>query len=225
MATVLVIGDTHCPAMRHGYVDFLKQTADEYQPDRIVHIGDLVDWHSISYHEKSPALHSPREEFKRAKRQVQKLTEAFPEADWLIGNHDALPFRKAETHGLPEEVMKPYAECWEVDWKITPRFEELKIDGVAYMHGEGPGGKFAHLKRAESRFRSVVMGHLHSNAGNGWAANREFRIFGLAVGCGVDHSRLQFLYGKPMPRKPVLGCGVVVDGKRAYFEPWLLKSR
>ena len=43
MSTVLIIGDTHAPCMRKGYIGFLKRTADEWQPDRIVHIGDLVD--------------------------------------------------------------------------------------------------------------------------------------------------------------------------------------
>jgi hypothetical protein len=50
-------------------------------------------------------------------------------------------------------------------------------------------------------------------------------VFGLAVGCGIDMRRLQFLYSKPFPRKPILGCGVVIDGTRAFFEPMQLPSK
>ena len=90
MARVFVVGDTHCPGMRRGYVDFLKRIADKYDINRVVHIGDLVDWTSISFHEKSPALSNALQEFENAKRQVASLSKAFPKADWLIGNHDAL---------------------------------------------------------------------------------------------------------------------------------------
>lgn len=226
MATVLVIGDCHAPAMRTGYVEFLRRTADYWGADRIVHIGDVVDWHSISYHERSPSLPSPYQEYKRALRQVKQLNDAFPKADWLIGNHDALTERQAVSAGLPGSVvLKSYNELWNTAWKVHERFAEIQIDGTIYSHGEGPGGMYAHGRRAQLRCRSYVMGHLHSNAGVMWSANPEYRLFGLAVGCGVDNSRLQFLYGKPFPRKPILGCGVVVNGKQAYFEPWLLKSR
>ena len=95
MAHVLIIGDTHAPGMRRGYVDFLKRVADTHGVNRVVHIGDLVDWASISYHEKSPGLSNATREFELARRQVASLARAFPKADWLIGNHDALTERQA----------------------------------------------------------------------------------------------------------------------------------
>ena len=96
---------------------------------------------------------------------------------------------------------------------------------MVYHHGEGTGGVNAAINFAKTRFRSVVQGHLHSNAGVKWHVNEEFRIFGMAVGCGADRHKLQFYYGKKLKRKPVLGCGVVIDGYRGFFEPWKLKSR
>jgi predicted phosphodiesterase len=226
MASVLVIGDCHCPGMRQGYVDFLKRVADDYGVNRVVHIGDLVDWASISFHEKSPALSNATREFENAKRQVAALARAFPEADWLLGNHDALTERQAISVGLPMQVLRDYADLWEVSWTVHPRFAKLQIDGVIYSHGDsGRGGQDAALAQAKDQFRSTVIGHFHSQAGVKWWANPEFRIFGLSVGCGIDASRLQFEYGRRIVAKPVLGCGVVINGRRAFFEPWLLKSR
>jgi metallophosphoesterase superfamily enzyme len=219
----LTIGDTHCPGMRRGYVDFLKRTADNWQPSRVVHIGDLVDWHAISYHEKSPSLPDPKTEARKARRQVKAITDAFPEADLLTGNHDSLPERKATTAGIPDDLLQSFSEYWRLPdgWRVWPRFHRLKIDGVFYSHGEtGAGGKFAAGNQAAEQFNSVVIGHLHSQAGVTWRANHEKRIFGLSVGCGVDHRRLQFAYGRKFSAKPMLGCGIVIDGRYAYFEPW-----
>lgn len=224
MASVLVIGDTHCPGMRRGYVEFLQRVADRWGIDRVVHIGDLVDWHAISYHERNPSLPSPSAEYRKALRQVRTLKAAFPHADWMIGNHDALTSRQAFTAGLPAEVLRSYNELWEVDWTVHERFGSLVIDGVLYQHGEnGTAGKDAALNQAKANFQSTVIGHHHSNAGVKWWANPRHQVFGMSVGCGIDLRRLQFDYGRRYTAKPVLGCGVVIDGKQAVFEPWHVK--
>lgn len=225
MSIILAFSCPHCPAMRRGYVRFLQKVADDWGPDRIICLGDLTDWHALSYHERLPSLSSASEEYRKAKKQVRQLVTAFPTADWLIGNHDALTERQATTVGIPKEILRSYNEIWDVPWKVHERFSELIVDRVVYTHGEGPGGMHAHGNRAKSRMRSVVMGHFHSNAGVDWIATPEDRIFGMAVGCGVDNTKMQFLYGKVLPRKPILGCGVVINGTQAYFEPWALPSR
>lgn len=226
MAKVLIIGDTHCPGMRRGYVDFLARVADRHGINRVVHIGDLVDWASISFHEKSPSLNNALREFDAARRQLATLARAFPKAEWLIGNHDALTERQAVAVGLPTQVLRDYAELWGVDWTVHPRFAKLVIDGVVYSHGDSSrGGKDAAICQAKDNFRSTVIGHFHSQAGVKWWANPEFRVFGMSVGCGIDANRLQFEYGRRLVAKPILGCGVVLGGRRAIFEPWLLKSR
>jgi predicted phosphodiesterase len=226
MARVLVIPDTHCPGMRRGYVDFLKRVADRWGIDRAVHIGDLVDLAALSFHEKHPALRNTLSELRAARRQIATLAAAFPKADWLIGNHDALTERQAQTVGIPDRMLRDYADLWEIPWTVHPRFSKLTIDGVLYAHGDGGrAGADAALAQAKDNFRSTVIGHFHSQAGVKWWANREFRVFGLSVGCGIDIGKLQFAYGRRIVAKPILGCGVVLDGQRALFEPWLLKSR
>ena len=223
---MLIIGDTHCPGMRAGYVDFLKRVADSYSVTRVVHIGDLVDWASISYHEKSPALRNASLEYAKARRQVASLTKAFPQADWLIGNHDALTERQAVTAGLPPELLKDYADMWSVGWSIHPRFSKLIIDGVIYSHGDsGRAGQDAAFQQAKDNFRSTVIGHFHSQAG----VRTGGRIRTAAGPHRCRSRRRDRTRGtRDWPtsaHKPILGCGVVLNGKQAYFEPWLLHSR
>jgi len=212
--------------MKRGYVRFLQDTFDSWGVDRIVHIGDLADWNSISYHEKHPGNSNAEQEYQEAKKQIRELSKAFPKADWMIGNHDALTSRQAVTAGLPTSIVLDYNSQWEIDWTVHKRFYKLLIDGVLFCHGDtGPGGEHAAYKHAQNNFKSTVQGHHHSNGGVKYFVNEKFRVFGMDVGCGIDVDLLQFEYGRKFPRKPVLGCGIVVNGKSAYFEPWLLGSK
>ena len=84
--TVLVIGDTHCPAMVDGYVDFLRDVHKRWDCNKVVHIGDIVDNAALSFHLKKPQLKDPLQEYEKAMKQVKQLTKAFPSAELLIGN-------------------------------------------------------------------------------------------------------------------------------------------
>jgi len=226
MASILIVGDTHCPGMRRGYVDFLQRIRDRHSCDRVVFIGDVVDWAAISFHEKLPGMPAAAEEVKKARKQVERLAAAFPTGDWLIGNHDSLPERQATTAGLPSELLRDHADFWQVGWRVHPRFSKHIIDNVIYSHGDsGKGGAMAALKQAKDNFQSTVIGHFHAQAGVNWHANPRHRIFGMSVGCGIDADKLAFSYGAKFPSKPILGCGVVINGRQAIFEPWLLKSK
>ena len=228
MARVLVIGDTHCPTMLDGYVDFLCDIRDSWDCDRIVHIGDLVDWASISYHPKAPSLKNSEAEFETAYEQVQELYHAMGNnVDWLVGNHDALTERQATDLGLPLKVLKEYDELWGLKgWNVIPRFGNITIDGVFYQHGDrGKGGRMAALNNAKAEFCSVVQGHSHSQAGVEYHANSNLRVFGMQVGCGVDYRKAAMSYGVKFNAKPILGCGVVIDGTTAVFEPMPLGNK
>ena len=84
----------------------------------------------------------------------------------------------------------------------------------------------AHKNRAISNRQSTVIGHCHSFGGVNYMASRNDLIFGMNVGCGIDVDAMAFSYGKNFPKKPTLGCGVVLDGGRtAIFIPMDLGSR
>ncbi len=221
---VLVIADTHCPAMHHGYIDFLISIFHKHKCTRVVHIGDLVDWNAISFHEKDPSMPSAADEFVSAAKQVRALHKAFPEVDYLVGNHSALPERKAQSVGLPPEVILNFKTLWGLDgWTIHPRFTDLVIDNVIYRHGDKEkGGQMSALKNAQAQFKSLVMGHLHAQAGINYHANQDDIVFGMNVGCGVDHHHPAMNYGRVYAAKPILGCGVVYSPKLAFFEPMFI---
>lgn len=78
---------------------------------------------------------------------------------------------------------------------------------------------YSAVKNSRDNFQNWVQGHSHSEAGVWYTQVENHRIFGMNVGCGLDADLLQFNYGKKFNKKPVLGCGVVIDGKHAIFEP------
>jgi predicted phosphodiesterase len=218
---VLVLGDTHCPGMLPGYPKFCERVGKEYGCTRVVHIGDCVDNAAISFHDKHPGLSSASEEYKKAKKQVLELWRRFPKLTLITGNHDALTERQATAAGLLPEWIKDFNNMWFTPgWTVIPRFGHLEIDGVRYEHGDaGKTGQFAAVKTSRARFQSVVSGHCHSEAGCWFTCNGRAKVFGMNVGTGVDHELLQFEYGQKFTAKPVVGCGVVIQGKIPIFIP------
>lgn len=214
MARVLVIGDTHFPAVHRKYLSHLLRTRDRYKTTRVVHIGDVVDFHGISYHGKSYEAFNPQIEFEAAIKSLSKYYAEFPKAVVLTGNHDALPSRRvADVLGFPSSALRPLNELLEVpQWRFVPRYEYVEIDGVKYNHGEVVSGMHAAVKLAKAQFSNVVIGHHHSQCEVGYYANEGQCVFGMSVGCGIDRHHAAMAYGKLLVKKPILSCGVVIDG-------------
>lgn len=216
---VLVIGDTHIPFERKDYLDFCLETKKKYKCNKVVHIGDLVDNHAISYHEHDPDGMSPKEEMAQSDKHLEKWFKAFPNVLLCRGNHDRLADRKQKTVGLPSRVFKPFRDIWKLPkgWRDDWHF---LLDGVLYKHGTGYGGKYPHIQAAHDNRCSTVIGHGHSVAGVEWSASDFDIVFGMSVGCGIDRDTYAMAYEKNFKRKPILGCGVVADnGQNSLFVP------
>ena len=205
---VMVIGDTHIPFEHRNYLNFCKRIKTAYKPKKVVHIGDLVDNHAISYHEHDPDGWNPAQEMQQADKKLEKWFKAFPDVLLCRGNHDRLIDRKGKTVGLPSRAFKSFRDIWNLPkgWKDDFQFD---IGGVLYMHEGTSCGKYGHIQTAIDHRQSIVMGHLHAIAGVEHLANEKDCIFGMCVGCGIDRHAYAFEYGKKFKRKPVLGCGIV----------------
>ncbi len=217
---VLILGDTHCPCMRPGYIEFLKDIEEAWGTTRTVHIGDLSDMAALSFHTKHPTLKNVLGEWEEAREQIAELTAAFPNVDLLTGNHCALPARVALEAGIPPEFLRSQKDLFDLPdgWTVYPRYYKLEIDNCLYFHGDS--GKSTSINNAKDHFMSCINGHRHAQAGVTYYANKHARVFGMQVGCGVDDTRLALDYGQRYNAKSILGCGVVIEGETAVFEPW-----
>lgn len=214
-----IIGDTHIPFNHPLYLKFLQDTFKQYKVDKVVHIGDLVDNHAISYHESDPDGYSSGMEGDVVDAELKKWKKAFPEMDIIMGNHDRLPERQAKTHGLAQRFLKSFRDVWNMPdgWTVIP--DGLEIDGVYYCHGTGSTGKNAGFNLMLAKGQSVVQGHVHSFAGIQWKADNKDKYFGFNVGCGIDIEEYAFEYAKDYKWKPTLGCGIVIDGVQPIWIP------
>lgn len=208
---ILIIGDTHEPFTKEGYLAFCRKIQEEYDCGTVIHIGDLTDNHAVSYHEKSPDGMSAINEFNAAKAACKNWYYTFPNVKICIGNHDALPFRKAFTAGLPEGWLKSYQELLESPPTWEWSFKHI-IDGIIFQHGTGLSGEMAAINTARENRQSTVIGHLHTVCNTRYLASYKDLIFGMSVGCGIDHEKYAFAYGKENSRKPVISCGVIING-------------
>lgn len=219
-----IIGDTHEPFTHKDYRDFCNETFNKYKVERIVHIGDEIDNHAISFHDSDPNGMSAESEAVKAQEAMDKWYRAFPEVSVIIGNHTALPFRQANAAGLPKRFIKTYEEAWQAPkgWKWH---NEIEIDHVKYVHGMGCSGQNGAINLAIRSRQSTVIGHIHSFAGVNYHANNNDLIFGMNTGCGIDVHAYAFEYAKPFVNKPTLGCGIVIEGQEAIFVPMKLGKK
>lgn len=214
---VLIIGDTHCPFDLDTYLDFLVDTYNAYNCNKVIHIGDEIDNHFGSYHETDADGMGGGDELDLAIKRLNRYYKQFPNVEVIIGNHTRMVMRKAQTGGIPKKWIKDYNEVLEVpNWEFKV---ETEIDGVKYVHGEGGTAR----SRAKMDMQSTVQGHLHTQLYSEYMVGNNSRVFGLQVGCGIDHHQYAFAYAKA-GKKPAIGCGVVIGGHTAIAVPMRLED-
>ena len=204
---ILVIGDIHAPFELDGYLEFCQETYSKYLCNQVIYIGDIIDNHYTSYHETSSDAMGGLDELEYAIRAVKRWSDAFPVADVLIGNHDRMVMRKAQTSDIPSAWIKSYNEVLGTNWNWT---ERIVYDNVQFIHGEGGTAS----TKSKNDMMSTVQGHIHTQCYTMWSVGRNFKVFGMQVGCGVNGSSYAAAYAKNF-KKQAIGCGVVLGGHTA----------
>jgi len=150
---------------------------------------------------------SAGDELEIAVARIKRWYDAFPDAYVTIGNHDRIIMRKAFSAGISKRWIKDYKDVLETpNWKFV---EEVEIDDVLYTHGESGTAR----TRVLQEMRSVVQGHLHTEAYVHWNIGSKHRAFAFQIGCGIDHKSYAMAYAKA-GKKPAIGCGVILDNGR-----------
>lgn len=204
---ILVIGDLHAPFVLDGYLEFCKDMYARYNCNQVIFIGDIIDNHYSSYHETDPDGMGGQDELNAAIEVVSKWANAFPKADVTIGNHDRIIMRKAFTSAIPKQWIKNYNDVLGTKWNWV---ERIVYDDVQYVHGEGGTAR----SKSKADMMSTVQGHIHTQAYCEWSVGRNFKVFGMQVGCGVDSNAYAAAYARHF-KKQAIGCGVVIGGHTA----------
>lgn len=204
ISNILVIGDLHEPFCLDSYLDWCVEQYHAYNCTEVVFIGDIIDNHYSSYHETSADGMGGLDELELAIKRISRWYKAFPVATVIIGNHDRIIMRKAQTSAIPSKWIKSYKEVLEVpNWNFVERYEK---DGVQFIHGEGGTAR----TKCRADMMNTVQGHLHTQAYTEHYVGKNFRVYGTQVGCGINHKSYAMAYAK-YGKRPAVGCAVILN--------------
>lgn len=211
----LFISDVHEPYSHPRALQFCKSLKKDFDipHSNIYSVGDLLDLYGFSRWPKSPdAKHTINQELDLARDRMKKWAVAFPEMKICESNHDQRIMRKALGADLPSQVIKSLHDIFEFpdSWQIKDQFVVManKCE-MLVTHGE----EFpCALQAAIAYGVNVIQGHHHSKAGVQYRKSRVQELWGMAVGCLVDNESFAFAYGDKSKMKPMIGCGLVLNG-------------
>jgi hypothetical protein len=209
--SILVISDMHHPYNHPDTVKFLEALSKKYKFDKIICIGDEVDYHALSFHDSDPDLPSAGDELNNAIESLKPLYKMFPKMDIVESNHGSMVLRKGLANGMPKAVLKPYNEIlgapkgwnWKFDIKV-----QTPLGAVYFCHGKsGSAGRLA------SQYgMSCVQGHFHEKSQITYISTPEKLMFDAHTGCLADDKSLALGYNKINPRRPIVSLLVIVNG-------------
>lgn len=222
---VLVISDIHAPYNHKDLLEFYADIKTIVNPDFVANVGDELDSHAMSFHDSDPDLDSAGVELKKGRAVLQDLARIYPTMTLATSNHGSLAYRRQKAHGIPKHMILPYRDVLfagrDEDGNIIPSelgkewvwkdrfFINTPLGKVMVHHGQDT----VDVKRSvRENGTSVIRGHYHALLNIEWILNGCGMNFGMTVGCGCDAESLAFAYGKNFNSKPIVGCGLIMNG-------------
>lgn len=224
---ILVIPDLHAPYQHPDALDFLIEVAAKYKPTRVINLGDETDGHALSFHDSDPNLDSAGVELHKARKFLNKLEKVFPVMQFCHSNHGSLIFRRAHKSGIPVEYIKSYREILFPNgggqgWTWHDCIRDTLPNGQAIQFQHQSVGDY--MQNAAHERCNIVLGHEHGKFQIEHKASKAALYWGLYSGCLIDSASLAFAYGKLFPKKPIIGCSIIIDSQPILI-PMLLDDK
>ena len=236
---ILLISDLHTPYHHIDSFSFLKELHKKYKFRRIINVGDELDGHAMSFHDSDPNLDSAGIELQKGRECLWELWKMFPVMDLLESNHGSLAYRKAKHHGIPRHLILDYNDAVFAErakngdlvrpgnrglgWKWHPSLIVPLKDGrkLKVIHGMSVNTR----RNVEQAGMCYAQGHFHSQFEIIYHGTPDFLNFGMTIGCLIDDESLAFAYNKNSMKRPVIGCGGIIDGEPKLFPMVLNKNK
>jgi predicted phosphodiesterase len=215
MTVKVVISDTQLPYENRPALKGLIRFIGEYQPDEVIHIGDLMDYPTPSRWSKGSAEEFAQRMLRHNEYAKARLLGPLRDVyDGPIkvheGNHDLRP-RSYLAQYAP--ALSEYASDFHISSLLS--FDDYGIETLPDFNPVAPGwltthghvGKISLSRNAGStasngalKFgKSVVMGHTHRMGivpvTKGYAGMEKDILWGVEVGHLMDQRKAQYLAG------------------------------
>ena len=214
----LIIADTQFPFEHRQYLDFCKAVQEKYRCGEVVHIGDIADCLNFSFYEKDPEAPAILEEVELLKASFEAWGKAFPNVKAVVGNHDNRVRRRLDSAGFPHELLpteKVFRDLLGLPkgWSLQDKVILDTRRGEVYcLHGDQKGSSVVAGTTARKIGTSLIRGHHHTKSFITYISTPHHLIFDMIVGCGIDKNAVAFRYNKKDIDRPILSCGVILDG-------------
>lgn len=209
--SVLVISDMHHPYSHPDTLAFLKAIKKKFKPDKVVCIGDEVDFHDSSFHDSDPDLDSAGIELDKAIKGLKPIYKLFPNVTVVESNHGSMVMRKALVGKIPRKAIKSYNDILDAPkgWHwVFDTIIKTAMGDVYLCHGKsGSAGRLAQLYGM-----SCIQGHFHEKAQITYISTPEKLMFDAHTGCLADDKSLALGYNKVNPKRPIVSIIVILNG-------------
>lgn len=170
-ANILLLSDIHLPYHDDVALEAAINFGLEYDPTHILLLGDLLDCHQVSDHEKDADAVTMLREFEIANEFLDYLQDKFPSAKIIYkeGNHEErLPrYLTRNAEALQGLISIPKALNLEergIDWVADKR--EILCGKLVVLHGHEIAGRWGvGVNPARTAFLKLVthamIGHVH----------------------------------------------------------------
>lgn len=209
--SVLVISDLHCPYQHPDTLAFLKALKAKYKFDKVICIGDEVDFHDLSFHDSDPDLDSSGVELDKAIKALKPIYTLFPNTTVIESNHGSMILRKALVGKIPRKAIRSYNDVLDApkgwNW-VFDTIIQTPLGPVYLCHGKSgsPGRLASHYGM------SCVQGHFHEKAQITYISTPEKLMFDAHTGCLADDKSLALGYNKVNPKRPIVSLLVIING-------------
>jgi hypothetical protein len=231
VARRLIISDLHAPYQHPDALRFLAALQGKYDFDGISCVGDELDYHAMSFHDSDPDLDAAGRELQAGREVLWELETLFPQMDLCDSNHGSMLYRRGMAAGVPRHLLLSYQDAI---------FAVKKRDGSIHRpKNRGNGWRWHHSfafsldsrrrcvmrhgmsistrRNVEQSGMSFVQGHHHGTFEVVYNGTPDALNWGMTVGCLIDDGSLAFAYNRNTLRRPVIGCGGIIDGQPRLF--------
>lgn len=171
----LIISDLHFPYQSNEAITLALNYGLQKDVNCILINGDLLDFATISRHEKDFRHRSVAEEFEAVRTFLKALRENFPKCKivFKLGNHDErwekwLYVKAPELFDCNDFQLEVLLKLGELKIDIVKDKRPIKIGKLTVLHGHENTGGSGGVNPARSTFvktlNSVLVGHYHKTS-------------------------------------------------------------
>jgi predicted phosphodiesterase len=210
---ILICPDVHIPYQDPVAWECFLRVAEQWKPDILVLLGDVVDFYQVSVHPKDPTRKITFQEEIAATNQELGRVGALkvPEVVYCEGNHETR-LQRMLTAQAPQLVgMVDVRDLLQVDrrgWTWVPYGTHHRIGKLHFTHDIGHCGVYAARQSSMAFGHNIIFGHTHRAGAHYESTVNGDRHVAWMMGWLGDPSAIDYQHRAKVMRNSQHGFGI-----------------